>query len=895
MYLAIIVLPLLGSIVSGFFGRKVGVSGAQFITCLSVIITTILALVAFFEVGLNNIPVSIVLFRWIDSESLNVLWGFHFDCLTVSMLIPVLIVSSLVHIYSIGYMSHDPRGRVRGKRVYGGKLSNSGELLKLKVPSHNLKIVSGWSNYSGMVTSLKMSENSMDNRGSKSEKNKSVKEQRVDGSWSKKCGAYLDRNTLNGSFIKKFVGISIKTIFFFLPLRAKKIGKLYTGKSYISTVSKDLNLNLINPWFVTGFSDGEACFILSITKSKERKIGWRFNHCFQITLHKKDKELLEQLQGYFGGVEYITKHRSESVHYRVQSLKDLLVILNHFDKYPLITLKWVNYQLFKSAIMLIINKEHLTEEGLRKIVSIKASLNWGLSDELKVAFPDIIPGDKPVMVIPKIPSPEWIAGFTSAEGSFFVNIRESSASLNKKKVQLNFIITQHINEQQRMRNLIEYFGCGNIYFNGQAVYFRVTKFSEINDKVISFFKKHKVLGVKYKDFEDLCIVAELMETKAQLTKQGFDKIQLIKNRMNTGRESISHEYDESDKPHLMDLRCTLRGSERNRDIKLGFNMLQGWNSYIKIPSKQFDLKKFSTYSSTIVNPGVWSGLIDGEGSFSIIVVRNKARKLGWRVQLKFQIGLDAKDINLLYLLQQHLGGIGSIHLARKRDRVKYSIDSMEDLNKLIFHLEKYPLLTQKAADFLLFKKAVELVNNKAHLTVQGVNKIVNIKASMNLGLSDILKSEFAGYTPVERPVINYDNVILDPYWISGFVSAEGNFDVRIPSTNSKLGYRVQLRFTISQHSRDFILMQKIVEYFGSGKIYKYGGKSAVSLSIVDFTDITNIIVPFFNKNPLIGIKLYDYLDWCKIHSLMLNGSHLTVEGINSIRKRKSGMNTGRYF
>jgi len=108
MYLAIIILPLLGSIVSGFFGRKVGVSGAQIITCTSVIVTTLLAIVAFFEVGLNNIPVSINLFRWIDSESLNVLWGFHFDSLTVSMLIPVLIVSSLVHIYSIGYMSHDP-------------------------------------------------------------------------------------------------------------------------------------------------------------------------------------------------------------------------------------------------------------------------------------------------------------------------------------------------------------------------------------------------------------------------------------------------------------------------------------------------------------------------------------------------------------------------------------------------------------------------------------------------------------------------------------------------------------------------------------------------------------------------------------------------------------------
>jgi NADH-ubiquinone oxidoreductase chain 5 len=108
MYLSIIILPLLGSIVSGFFGRKVGVQGAQFITCSSVILTTILAVIAFVEVGFNNIPVSIELFSWINSEWFNIMWSFEFDSLTVSMLIPVLIISSLVHIYSISYMSNDP-------------------------------------------------------------------------------------------------------------------------------------------------------------------------------------------------------------------------------------------------------------------------------------------------------------------------------------------------------------------------------------------------------------------------------------------------------------------------------------------------------------------------------------------------------------------------------------------------------------------------------------------------------------------------------------------------------------------------------------------------------------------------------------------------------------------
>ena len=111
MYLSIIVLPLLGSIVSGFFGRKVGVSGAQLVTCLCVIITTFIAIIAFVEVALNNLFVSITMFRWIDTESLNIMWGFNFDSLTVTMLIPVLIISTLVHIYSVGYMSHDPHNQ----------------------------------------------------------------------------------------------------------------------------------------------------------------------------------------------------------------------------------------------------------------------------------------------------------------------------------------------------------------------------------------------------------------------------------------------------------------------------------------------------------------------------------------------------------------------------------------------------------------------------------------------------------------------------------------------------------------------------------------------------------------------------------------------------------------
>jgi NADH-ubiquinone oxidoreductase chain 5 len=63
MYLTIIILPLLGSIVSGFFGRKIGVSGSRILSCMAIMITTVLAITGFFEVGLNNNPVTIYLFK----------------------------------------------------------------------------------------------------------------------------------------------------------------------------------------------------------------------------------------------------------------------------------------------------------------------------------------------------------------------------------------------------------------------------------------------------------------------------------------------------------------------------------------------------------------------------------------------------------------------------------------------------------------------------------------------------------------------------------------------------------------------------------------------------------------------------------------------------------------
>jgi len=88
-------------------------------------------------------------------------------------------------------------------------------------------------------------------------------------------------------------------------------------------------------------------------------------------------------------------------------------------------------------------------------------------------------------------------------------------------------------------------------------------------------------------------------------------------------------------------------------------------------------------------------------------------------------------------------------------------------------------------------------------------------------------------------------------------------------------------------------MESIIKYLGTGKIYKYPDKLAVNLTILKFSDINEKIIPFFNKYLIDGVKLKDYLDWCKINQLMKNGLHLTKQGLNIIQKIKSGMNKGR--
>ena len=108
MELTLLFLPLLASIISGFFGKYIGDRNSEIVTSLFVSISSILSLFIFYNVIYEGYENNVVIASWINSGSLNVNWSIKIDALSSVMLVVVTLISSLVHIYSIGYMSHDP-------------------------------------------------------------------------------------------------------------------------------------------------------------------------------------------------------------------------------------------------------------------------------------------------------------------------------------------------------------------------------------------------------------------------------------------------------------------------------------------------------------------------------------------------------------------------------------------------------------------------------------------------------------------------------------------------------------------------------------------------------------------------------------------------------------------
>ena len=108
MYSAIVFLPLLGFLIAGIFGRWLGARGAQVVTSSLLVVSALLSIVALVSVGIRGEATTVHVLTFINSGGFEADWRLRIDTLTAVMLVVVNVVSALVHIYSIGYMSHDP-------------------------------------------------------------------------------------------------------------------------------------------------------------------------------------------------------------------------------------------------------------------------------------------------------------------------------------------------------------------------------------------------------------------------------------------------------------------------------------------------------------------------------------------------------------------------------------------------------------------------------------------------------------------------------------------------------------------------------------------------------------------------------------------------------------------
>ena len=161
---------------------------------------------------------------------------------------------------------------------------------------------------------------------------------------------------------------------------------------------------------------------------------------------------------------------------------------------------------------------------------------------------------------------------------------------------------------------------------------------------------------------------------------------------------------------------------------------------------------------------------------------------------------------------------------------------------------------------------------------------------MNLGLSQKLKVAFSYVVPINRPIVKTpDN--FNPFWLAGFTSAEGCFLIMLSKSKTKIGYRVQLVFQLSQHSRDYELMKMFIIYLGCGYVIK--DRDSYKFIVAKFKDIEEKIIPFFTRYPIQGVKAQDFNDFCLVAEMIKKKKHLLKEGLEQIKTLKAGINRGR--
>lgn len=297
---------------------------------------------------------------------------------------------------------------------------------------------------------------------------------------------------------------------------------------------KKTNNLILDPSWVTGFTDAEGCFSVILTKRPNLK--WRIMVSFEINLHYKDLSILYSIRDFFGvGTVYSSPNRSLCV-YRVSKIDDLInVIIPHFLNYPLLTHKYSDFVLWSKVVNIISVKDHLTTAGFNTILTYYASINRGMSNKVLSEFPNVVGVERVKnnnLDTTTLLNPFWVSGFTAGDGGFSVGLRPGANSLDI--FYFRFHIAQHYRDVELMNKFIQFFECGNVNvrIKDSRCDFYVQDFNKIYNNIIPHFDNYPLQNIKHLDFADFKKAAELYKTDAR--KNG-EALKLIINNMNSNR------------------------------------------------------------------------------------------------------------------------------------------------------------------------------------------------------------------------------------------------------------------------------------------------------------------------------------------------------------------------
>lgn len=176
---------------------------------------------------------------------------------------------------------------------------------------------------------------------------------------------------------------------------------------------------------------------------------------------------------------------------------------------------------------------------------------------------------------------------------------------------------------------------------------------------------------------------------------------------------------------------------------------------------------------------------------------------------------------------------------------------------------------------------------------------------MNQGLSASLKNAFPELSLEAIQELKYTfQGIPDPMWVAGFVSGDGSFFLKY--TKHENTYYTGLIFAITLHLKDKDLLLGLFSYLDSyfqgvtynkyvnrGNVGIYYRENTVTIKISNMSDIRNIVIPFFELHPILGVKSIDFADFKRVYQIILSKNHLTPEGLTEIENIRNNMNARR--